>query len=452
MVKSIKFMNMRKFNYLVPIVLVILLLVSCNKKQEIVILGENAANLQSMVALKNSAEEELGFKIEFKANTFEDAFNKANQDFMNETGLYDIVMQYCFALSSYVRNDYIYKLDEIKSTNQISFEQDIFPNLWKEVGYYYKDLKNNTGEQKVAFPFTALTQVLVYNSKLFNDPEQQANYRKKFKKELSVPTTWEEFYNVAQFFTQEDKDLHGVSIEGADNPWAYNEWVNFVFGMGGKVMDKSKGWEGDESTKVLVNSPEVINATKYYLSLKPFNSGNYFTVDHAKQVEILKLGKTAMAIVWSDGLYNLCHDGDKFSDIFGFAPIPGDVSSLGGGSFFINKRTKQIDKVINYIEYFYKKETQVEMIQNGLCSPSISAYNDERVQNIPYIKALKESLNRSVYMFEGGPDADVISNVLNNILQKIWRGDVSVEEGLNNAYDEIIKQRGEVFKIINKEI
>lgn len=448
MVKLIKYKVMHKNRFILSLLTIILLMTGCDKKQEVVIIGENAANLQAMIALKDNAEKQLGFKVEFKPNTFEDAFNKANQDFMNGTGLYDIVMQYCFALSSYVRNDYVYKLENIESQYNTSFEKDIYPNVWKEIGYYYKDLKNNQGEQKVAYPFSALTQVLVYNTSLFNDPVHKEAYKKKYGKELSIPTSWDDFYNVAQFFTQKDKGLFGICIEGADNPWAYNEWVNFVFGQGGKIMDKNRGWEGDESTKVLVNSPEVVNATKYYLSLKPFNAGNYFTVDHSKQLEILRQGKTAMAIVWSDGLFNLSHEGNGFSDKYGFALIPGNVSSLGGGSFFINKKTKQLDKDMKYIEYFYEKETQVEMIKNGLCSPSISAYSDERVQNIPYIQALKESLSRSVYMFEGGPDADIISNILNNTLQRIWREEVSVEEGLNTAQSEIIKQREEIFKAI----
>ncbi|MGP1446649.1 MAG: ABC transporter substrate-binding protein [Candidatus Limimorpha sp.] len=438
---------MEKKKYLLFTLLgVLILLVSCQKNKKLTVIGENAANLQAMIALKDSAERRINFEVDFKPNTFEDAFNKSNQDFMNKTGLYDIVMQYCFALSSYVRNDYI----DVLSDYHPSFESEIYPNVWKEIGYYYKDLKQNIGEQKVAYPFTALTQVLVYNKELFNDPIQKSNYQKKYGKELDIPKTWTDFYNVAQFFTQKENSLYGVCIEGADNPWAYNEWVNFVFGQGGKIMDKNRGWEGDLSTKVLVNSPEVIEATKYYLSLKPFNAGNYFTVDHTKQVEILLQGKTAMAIVWSDGLYGLSHQNGKFSETFGYATIPGEVSSLGGGSFFINKRTKHLPKVKEYIEYFYDKNTQVQLILNGLCSPSISVYEDERVQHIPYIKAVQESIDRSVYMFEGGPDADVISNILNNTLQRIWRGEVSVENGLNSAQEEIIKMRKEVFSEINK--
>ena len=87
---------------------------SCNKqKVTLTVLGENSSNLQAMEPLKGGYEKNSNVKIEFKPNTFEDAFSKANQDFANKTGLYDIVLQYNFSLSSFVRNSYVFNIDEI---------------------------------------------------------------------------------------------------------------------------------------------------------------------------------------------------------------------------------------------------------------------------------------------------------------------------------------------------
>ena len=119
---------------------------SCNKKQvTLTVLGENSSNLQAMEALKGDYEKNSNVKIEFKPNTFEDAFSKANQDFANKTGLYDIVLQYNFSLSSFVRNGYVSNIDELSKgipADQKSFESDLFPNAWQEVGYYYKNPSN----------------------------------------------------------------------------------------------------------------------------------------------------------------------------------------------------------------------------------------------------------------------------------------------------------------------
>jgi maltose-binding protein MalE len=89
---------------------------SCsNNENKITIIGENSSTIQSMQTLKSDYEKKSSVKLDFKPNTFEDAFNKANQDFANKTGLYDIVLQYNFSLSSFVRNNYVFNLNELKS-------------------------------------------------------------------------------------------------------------------------------------------------------------------------------------------------------------------------------------------------------------------------------------------------------------------------------------------------
>ena len=229
-----------------------LILLGCNKKNsQISILGENSSSIHSMQSLQKEHEERIGVKLNFNSHSFEEAFNKSNQDFANKTGLYDIVLQYNFSLSSFVRNEYVYKLNELKSLNpnvNYDFEKDIFPNVWKEVGYYYKNPKNaNDNETEViSYPFAANTMLLVYNQDLFNDPEQKKNYLDKYGSELSVPTDLKTFKQVAEFFTQPKNNLKGVCLQGATGGWLYYEWANFLQGFGGKVLDKKQGWQAGQ--------------------------------------------------------------------------------------------------------------------------------------------------------------------------------------------------------------
>ena len=49
-------------------------------------------------------------------------------------------------------------------------------------------------------------------------------------------------------------------------------------------------------------------------------------------------------------------------------------------------------------------------------------------------------------MFEAGPDADIISQTITKYVQQIWKGEISVEEGLNAAQEEVVQRRKtEVF-------
>ncbi len=428
----------------------LLFLFSCeDKPKTITIIGEDSSNLQAMESQKSEFEKANKANISYKAYSFDEAFNKSNLDFINKTGLYDIVLQYNFSLSSFVKNDFVADLNKLKSDNNIinsDFESQLFNNAWKEVGYYYKDATNpDEGIKLVGYPFAANTMLLVYNSEMFSNSDNQIRFKEKYNRDLSVPKTWEEYYQVAEFFTTDNS--YGVCIEGAEGGWLYYELMNYVFGQGGTIMDKQYGWESTKDSKVLINSEQNINALKYYLSLKPFNAGNYNTVDASSKIELIEKGNVAMSIVWSDYIYGLSYDETKsLRNKFGFAPIPGDKSALAGGSFYINKMSKNKDIAIAYVNDLMQPKTQIELAKNGLCSPLKSTYSNAEVKQIPYSDALYQSLNRGVYMFEAGPDADVISQTITKYVQQIWKGEISVEDGLNAAQEEVEKRRRtEVF-------
>ncbi|QKJ28349.1 extracellular solute-binding protein [Mucilaginibacter mali] len=388
-------------------------------------------------------------KLDFKPNSFDDAFNKANQDFANGTGLYDIVMQYNFSLASFVTNDYVYPIDElIKNVPDSlkSFEKDMFPRAWHEVGFY-KNLKDPQGPiVKVGYPFTSNTMFLCYNKAMFDDKAAQTAYEAKYKEKLQVPATWEQYQHVAAFFTRPDKHTYGVCLQGAVGSWLYYEWVNFLFGMGGKVMDKEYGWQGDQNTKVLLNTPEALNATKFYYGLKPYNAGNFTNVDAYEQIKLVKQGNIAMALIWSDLAYSLTAKPDgSFDTRFGFAPIPGNKSLLAGGSFFINRKSKNPEVAARYIIDQMQPKVQVALFKKGLCSPLKTVYDDPEVKKIPYAEALRSSLDRGVYMLEAGIDATMISDKITAALQKMWNNELTPEQAVKIMQTDIDKERKVIY-------
>ena len=255
---------------------------------------------------------------------------------------------------------------------------------------------------------------------------------------------------MAKYFTNNQKygenKSYGVCLQGANGGWLYYEYCNFLYGMDGSVYNKTYGWEANPNMTLNLTSNNSINATEFYLSLKPFNAGNYFTVDQNEQINILKNENVAMGFVWSDYIFNLAYNenGEK-NNKFGFAPIPGNKSALAGGCFYINKYSEHPQEAINYVINLLQPNMQVELAKKGLCSPLKSVYKDEAVKNIPYSEALLESLERGVYMFEAGPDSDLINQVLTQNIQELWRNDGNVKESLKKAENKIIADRNEIF-------
>lgn len=427
----------------------VLTLVSCDNK--LTILGEDSSNMHAFESQKEQYEKDHDVRIAFRPNTFEDANEKANQDFMNQTGLFDIVLQYNFALSSYVQNDYVMKLDsllQLADNKDLGFKKDLFPNAWKEVGWFYENpSKPDTNRiQAIGFPFATNTMLLVYNKQMFGDPKNKKAFKEATGKDLTIPTDWELFKQIAKFFTNKDKKTYGICMQGSGD-WLYYEYCDILYGNKASIFNKKYGWQGDKDNIITINTPEAEEATRFYLSLKPFNKGNFITVDATEQVKQILQGDVAMGLVWSDYLYGIVQS--SHSSNFGYAPIPGGYSPIAGGCFYVNRNTKNPKEAIDFILYMMKPEVQVELALKGLCSPLRSTYKNEDVKKrIPYAEALEKSLERGSYMYEAGLEAGSVSQIVTKYIQQLWGSDNpdNVKSILSMMESEIVSARQNAYK------
>lgn len=428
---------------------ILLTLASCDDK--LTVLGEDSSNLKAFESITEQYEKDHDIKISFRPNTFEEASKKANQDFMNKTGLFDIVLQYNFALSSYVQNGFVWPLDsllKLAEDKEIGFEKELFRNAWKEVGWYYENpsvpgVEGNM--QKIGYPFATNTMLLVYNKRMFEDTENKKAFKQLYGKELEAPKDWKHFKQIASFFTNKKKKTYGVCMQGYDD-WLYYEYCDFLYGMGGSIFNKTYGWQGNKDNSITINSPEAEAATEFYLSLKPFNKGNYFTVDATEQVKMILEGDVAMGLVWSDYLFRILSS--NRSSQFDYAPLPGKHSPIAGGCFYVNRNTKDPKSAIDFILYMMKPEVQVELTLKGLCSPLRCTYDNESVKkSIPYAEALYTSLDRGTYMYEAGLESGKVSAIIANHIQKLWENDdLDIKSVLHMIEVEIEAEREKAYK------
>ncbi len=410
-----------------------------------------------MEKLKDEFENSAKVFVSFEKPPYAEFIKNANQDFGSQTGLYDISLQYPFALPTYVGSNLILpssKYSEyIDSTQLLPTESSFFPNIWKEVGWYRLSSKDKA--EPVGYPFAANTVLLCYNKSLFEDATHQANFQAKYKETLDVPKTWEQFHNIVEYFGS-IQGLSGICMQGQDGGWLYWEWCNYAFGFGGGVMKKDYGWESSPNIPLIIASPETIKGTEFWLSLKQYNaSTDFFSTGMQQQIDLMRKGKTALALLWSDQAYNFLYGENankSYASEFGFAPIPGNKSMIGGGIFMVNKSSRRPKEAIEYILHVLKPESQAKLMQQGLCSPLMTVYDMKEVKDIPYATALKDSLIRATYMLDAGPDGDAIMTIMTKYLQMIWMGQLNVEDALKTAQTEIVVERQKIFEALAKAL
>ena len=83
-----------------------------------------------------------------------------------------------------------------------------------------------------------------------------------------------------------------------------------------------------------------------------------------------------------------------------------------------------------------------------MCSPLKSTYENQRViDKIPNSKALKTSLERGEYMFETGLECQVVCDIINDHIQRLWRTDnLDVEKELDQIKRDIDARREDIYK------
>ena len=62
----------------------------------------------------------------------------------------------------------------------------------------------------LGLPYHDGPEVLIYRKDLFEDPQEQAAYMAEFGMPLSLPSTWDDFHQIARFFTRPEQNLYGT--------------------------------------------------------------------------------------------------------------------------------------------------------------------------------------------------------------------------------------------------
>ena len=106
-----------------------------------------------------------------------------------------------------------------------------------------------------AIPWMLGTRALYINDDLFRqaglDPE-------------TPPTTWAEVLDAARRITQKIPDAKGFGMNAGEREILFKKFMPFAWGNGGAILDSTL-------TRSVFNSPQNLEALRFYLSLKPYS-------------------------------------------------------------------------------------------------------------------------------------------------------------------------------------
>lgn len=173
-------------------------------------------------------------------------------------GQFDIVMHFPRYNGELAAAGYLRPMDDLIEKYQAAA-------LFENIVDYYRKLYCRWDGKTIAAPVDGDVAMMYYRKDAFESPEHQAKFRAEKGRDLAVPTTWDEFYEVAEFFTGWDwagsgKPGYGFQTSSWDRGFIEQQWAPMMGSYGGAWMDDnaSPAWNNAAGVKALEGTRRLL--------------------------------------------------------------------------------------------------------------------------------------------------------------------------------------------------
>ncbi len=274
---------------------------------------------------------------------------------------FDLAVWDSQSVAEFAKGQHIEQLnDYVASSNLLSFS-DFDENAIKR----YAEYPEGSGRMW-AIPINQDTLGLVYRKDLFEDPIEKNNFQSQYGYPLTVPITYQNLRDIAEFFTRPKEDLYGWGQFAAeDYDLATSAANNFIWSYGGELWN-------DKTNEIVgyLDSPASIEGLQKYLDMFKYMPAEGRTWGYLEINEEFKRGRIAMGLQWYVFFNELMDfDKSKYAQITGFSNLPGAIGkdgkfrrqiSLGGQGIGINRYSKHKQAAWEFIEWFMQFKQQWE--------------------------------------------------------------------------------------------
>ncbi len=322
-------------------------------------------------------EELTGAKVNVVHVPFGDLFQRIMIPFQTGQAAYDVL----FYGSLWIGDFHEYLEPVPAAYQQVSGMQDVTVN--------YKDVAT-WGKTMVQYPVDGDRHYLKYRTDIFDNPKMQERYKKATGKTLKVPATWEEYNEIAIYFSgwdwDGDKELNYGSAEVAKrDDLMFSAFISRVAPYA-KHPDVKGGFFFElETMKPLVNTPGWVRGLELFVAAqKAFPpGGNNFGL--GDEIFSFGGGQTLMSYSWDDAFIQAMQPGSRIRNKVAAAPLPGALEVWNrktgkwdkfktpnrapyitwGWTSAVSKLSKNKDMAFDYLCFFSNEANTAHDLQIG---------------------------------------------------------------------------------------
>lgn len=298
-----------------------------------------------------------------------------------------------------------------------------------------------------ALPAMADAVGWTYRKDWFSKPEIQAEFKKKFNRDLAPPKTWTELKQVSEFF--QNRVIDGKKVYGA---YIYTERgsegitmgvTNALYPMGFKYQDPKKPYTMDG----FVNSADAVRGLEFYKSIYKGSTAPGMTNAYMGEgLDAFKSGQVAMQMNWFAFFPGLAKDPAVGGDKIGFFTNPSDKGrgvQLGGQGISVVSYSANKDASLQYIKWFANPDVQKKWQAIGGSSAHNAVLKDPAYpKSSPFAQAFLDSMGMVVDFWAEPSYAQLMQ-----AMQKRVHDYVVADKGTaKEALDALVVDWKKVFK------
>jgi len=257
-------------------------------------------------AAADAFTKETGIEVNFVEVPYQGVYDKLTAEIASGTSSYDVVtidVVWNAAFASHVEDLSDLFTDAVKA--------DIPPALVADA---------NVGGKMMGMPAWANAEIVFYRKDLWEDPANQAAFKQQYGYDLAPPATWQQWRDMAKFFTKDG--MFGTDVIGATS----EEWMAEVLQAG------SPGVILDADGKVILDNQAHIDALEFYrapLCEDKSVPDNALEINWGEAQNLFYQGQTAMMKFWAHA-YKMTPEDSKVAGKVGVAPMIGGSAGVAG--------------------------------------------------------------------------------------------------------------------------
>jgi multiple sugar transport system substrate-binding protein len=248
---------------------------------------------------------------------------------------------------------------------------------------------------------------------LLEDPDEQAAFKAKYGYDLEMPETWDQFADIAEFFTRDtdrdgEVDLYGSAFMLGRVHGAFT-FMQFLHSFGGSYFNPDTMEPG-------INSPAGLKAYNMIERLlKTTGPPDGAAWNYTEMHNAFLHGDVAMLVQWNEATFEIWEESNVKGKIL-YGPVPGvmidgklnrPALQAWGWCNAISSDSKHPDIAYDYLYFNASPKISLEVFAipiNGLEPWRNSHFNDEAVEKWKeltpaapeLLEAMKESIKQGV--------------------------------------------------------